>query len=549
MNFNDYMDWKAMSVLGLLPAENPEFKEKELLVNDIENVHHQRMVEYVTWYAGGSDAIYNLYNVNSMVEYPTEPFYWKNRRSYYWCKSATDDEIKRTHCGFVRDMIDTTVLVCGDASYSVGDAQNRQFIAGMDAETVLDKVLEANSFQSLCRRRQMPMTLVEGWGAFKITWNVELYGDDPVIHYYRAENVRVYRRAGRLLGMTFLDWYNGGLGKKYLVAETRLRKNGRCSVTTECFRVDGDNLAFVDAEEAKGIIGSGSNWSDMPCLFAEPCSFYDDPLHNYEGRSVLEGKLDLLDDLDQAFSQASNTVRRSGPIETLDIEYCERDPKTHEPKLPKTFERKYVVIQGQRNSLGESEGGKPIDVTQPQLNTQMYDDHILTLERTVINGHLSPSTMGLDIDRKDHSKDDTVRDISVTLFTRNHINKEEGRILTSLARQVLVAKEYLATGVVTKMPEDWMVKVTFDEFSDKSYEAKVESLSAVLVNDGISPEMYVDKVYGKTIAGDARQREIQWITENHKNPVQDAGMMGGAMDVDGMSDVAQQDDAAVLGGA
>lgn len=526
MNVTQYLEAMALSVLGLMDAPSPEFKEKELLVNDMNNVMRQRIVEYVTWVSGDSDALFNLYNVNNMIEFPTEPYYWKNRRSFYWARSATDDDVKRTHCGFARDMIDTSVLVCGDPVITVKEGQS---IGGVDAGQCLDNILEANDFYSIRRKKQMPMTLTEGWGAWKITWNVKAYGKEPVLSYYRAENVRVWRRMNRLLGITFLDWYTDGKGHKYLVAETRVNDPKGCYFRTDYFMGDESSLQVIDRDDCP-FKCEGDAWKDMPCLFAEPCSYYEDPLHGYEGRSVLEGRLDLLDDLDQAFSQAANTVRRSTPIETFDLDFCERDPKTLEPKLPKTFERKYIQIRGKANSYGEKEVSKPVDVTQPSLNTQLYDEHILTLERTIVNGHLSPATLGLDIDKKDHSKDDSKRDISVTLFTRNHLTKEDGKTIKSLMRQLLVAKEFLATGKVTKRPCDWDVEVAFDEFSDQSFESKLEALSSVLVNDGISPEMYVDKVYGNSISEEDRQKEIDWITENHKNRTQSDQMEANPME-------------------
>ena len=537
MNLTQYLEAVALSVLGLMDAPSPEFKGKELLVNDMRNVMRQRIVEYVTWYSGDSDALYNLYNVNNMIEFPTEPYYWKNRRAFYWSKSATDDEVKRTHCGFARDMIDTSVLVCGDPIINVDETQ---YINKEQARVYLNNILEENQFYSIRRKKQMPMTLTEGWGAWKITWNVKAYGKEPVLHYYRAENVRVWRRRNRLLGITFLDWYDDGQGHKYLVAETRVNDPAGCYFRTDYFKGDDSSLSVIDRKECPFRV-EGDAWSNMPCLFAEPCSYYEDPLHGYEGRSVLEGRLDLLDDLDQAFSQASNTVRRSTPIETFDLDYCERDPKTMEPKLPKTFERKYIQIRGKVNSYGEKDISKPVDVTQPNLNTQLYDEHILTLERTIINGHLSPATLGLDVDRKDRAHDDSKRDIAVTLFTRNHLTKEDGKMITSLMRQLLVAKEFLATGKVTRLPKDWNVDVSFDEFSDQSYESKVETLSSVLVNDGISPEMYVKKVYGNSLSEEDFQREVDWITENHKNKVQDDQMeQNPMMDMEGMQESMQE---------
>ena len=540
MNLTDYLDQVAWAVLGAVPTKSPLFAEKDMLVNDLKNVERQSLVEYATWYDGDSSALMNLYKVDNMVEFPTEPFYWANRRRFFWSLAASSkEEVKCVHCDFAKDMVDTAVLVMGDAYVSVGGSKEgqKQWMAdGMtEAGDALRGVLEANDFNSLCRRKQIPYTMAEGWGGFKITWNTSLYGKDPVVHYYRAENTRVHRRAGRLFGMTFLDWYRIG-AYRYLVAETRMRRqDGTYSSRFNVFKAvgDSDELMICEPSEA-GIEGNG--WDNMPCMFAEPCSFYDDPLHGREGKSVYEGKLDMLDDLDMAFSIASDVVKGSAPLYTYDLDYCERDPKTKQPKRPAMFTKRFVMVSGQRNALGEKDMSKPVEVIQPDLNLSMFDEHVDSLKRNIISGHLSPATFGLDVDKKDHSKDDTVRDVSVTLFTRTHLCGEEGRIIKSVCQQLLTAKEYLMTGKVCRMPCDWDVRVEFDDFSDKSYEAKVAALSSVLVNDGISPEMYVRKVYGNTLSDEERQKEIDWITENHKNRAQDAGMGGGMADMDSGAD-------------
>ena len=141
------------------------------------------------------------------------------------------------------------------------------------------------------------------------------------------------------------------------------------------------------------------------------------------------------------------------------------------------------------------------------------------------------------MEKKDRSKDDSKRDISVTLFTRNHLCKVDSGTIRSLVRQLMVAKEFLATGKVSHRPEDWDIKVSFDEFSDQSFESKIETLSSVLVNSGISPEMYVKKVYGNSLSEDDAKKEVEWISEQHKKqPEQDMGdnpfgEMGGDMPV------------------
>ena len=506
MKISDYLRAVAFAVLGLEKTQAPDSEEKLAFVNDLDDVVRQRDVEYRTWYAGDSDELLNLYHYDAMITFRTERWYWKNKRSYYWSVSSDENTIKRTHSGFPKAIIDTLVYILGMPTVQCADA---------DAQARLEGILEQNDFWSIYEKQQIPMTLVSGWGSYKITWDESMYGAVPVINWVGALDCRTYKKSGRVVGITFLDWYDNPKGERFLIAENRVRPpkkgvGGKSDVTV--YRAAGDNLSPCSMSEAGTDLTSRCSWEGLPCLFAVPCSFFDDNLHGYDGRSVFEGKIDVFDDIDQAMSIASNTDRRNTPIETFDTNYAERD-KDGMPKLPSFFERRYVAVQGQRNSIGETEGNAPVTVTQPQLNADQHMQLIEFLMRVAISGILSPSTMGLDVAKKDNA--DAIREKDkTTVFVRNAIAKKEKRILEDLFNQVLMADEYLRTGKITK--EDYGVTVTFDEFSDQSFENKIQTMATVLANDGISPEQYVDKVYGTSLDEEARQREIAWLTEKHK---------------------------------
>ena len=212
--------------------------------------------------------------------------------------------------------------------------------------------------------------------------------------------------------------------------------------------------------------------------------------------------------------QQSNTARRSTPIEVFDLDFCERDPRTKAPRMPKTFERKYVGVRGKTNSSGEKQGSLPVQITQPNLNTDLLSSYIEDIKRTIISGHLSPATMGIDVDKR--AGQDTLHERNKeTVFTRNHLCNEEGAVLKDIFNQALIAHEWLSTGKISVL--DYGVSVEFDEFSDVSFESKADTLSKAYVNGGMSPRMYVDRLYGKSISDEAKEREIAYLEQNEKN--------------------------------
>lgn len=561
MNISQYLESKAFAVLGLLPAMTPTEMEKMLFVNDFEEIVKQRIQEYNVWYSGNSDSLLDFYNYSARIEYRTEYYHYKNKRDYFWSRASLENQIKRSHSGFIKNVVDTMVYICGTpvADVDYGQVEGTVLTIGgtVPAKDALEKIIDTNDFWGIYQKEQMPMTMVEGWGAYKITWNVDVYGTEPVITYYRAENTRIYKRFGRVVGITFLDWYKDIEGNRYLVAETRVFSHkDRGTFYIECFEeVSDGNLKAVSSTKGKEFLPkTGVIYTNMPCLFAEACVFYEDNLYDLPGKSIIEGKIDLLDDLDQAMSQVSNTVRRSTPLLVYDLDYVERDRKGV-PKLPNLFECRFINVQGRKNAMGESNGtSKPIDVIQPQLNTQMYDDHINALQRAISGGYLSPATLGLDVAKKDNADSQREKE-KVTVFTKNFLCKTEARILSSILNQALIAKEYLSTGKITR--EDWNVVVTFDDFADASYENKIQTLSAVLANDGISPSMYVEKVYGNSLSDEDKKKEIEWLESKHKqqaapeeNPFGEEGMDGfdGEMPEAG-SDGDEKKSPAVLGKA
>ena len=555
-SLEEYLEARALSVLGLMPAPNPTEEAKFAFTNDMTEIRKQKVALAVAWYSGESDELLRVYNYNARIEFRTEYYYYENDRSYFWSIAALEKETKRTHSGFGKAIIDTIVDICGvpvaDAGKGpdgVSPAVLGKDLSGMDvfAQKALDDLLHANMFWDLYQNKQMPLTLVEGYGAYKITWDKAVFGCDPVITYYRANDVRIYERCNRVLGMTFLDYYRDGKGQRYLVAETRVLERGGQSATfiTECFKEYGQQLIAVHGDECDFLPVKMGVQTGMPCLFAQPCRFYHDHTTMSFGKGVLDSKFDVLDGLDQTLSILENTVRVATPLVTFDTNFADRDEHGM-PKLPNLYNQNFIQIRGRKNEFGSEAGGsKPIEVTQPQIDVDRFVRAIEQYERLMINGILSPATMGLDVNKQD-SKGALEEKDKTTVFTRNHVLEREKDILEGLIKQALLAKQYLLMG---KVDAFWLKPtVEFDEFSDTSYESKIESLSSVLANNAISPKMYVKKVYGNSLDDKGRDEETKWLDEQkQKGQLQAQDEMFGG-DEEGSGEGGQEDLGAVLGG-
>ena len=59
-------------------------------------------------------------------------------------------------------------------------------------------------------------------------------------------------------------------------------------------------------------------------ILGVPTRIFHDPSDVNYGRSILAGKIDLFDDLDQALSQASQTVKVSTPVSYTHLDVYKR---------------------------------------------------------------------------------------------------------------------------------------------------------------------------------------------------------------------------------
>ena len=521
MNVSDYLRNKAYSVLGLRNAFSPVESEKFTFVNDLEGIANHDFEEYNAWYSGSADALLQFFNYNDLITYQKEPFYYKNKRSYYWAVASEEDGIKRTHSGIPRAVVDTLVSIVGTPVVSF-------MHAGEDADDmhacILNDYLRKSGFWREYRQRQMPLTMVDGWGAWKISWNTAL-DPNPTFSYYRADRVRVYRVSGVLVGMTFLDWYTDGKNR-YLVAETRVRHGAGYDYTYDFFKtqnIKGDSGLVVCEQKDIPMIGNVEDITGMPSLFAVPCSFFHDNFTYREGKSLFQGKTDLFDDLDQTLSQMSNTIRRSTPIEQFNLDFCERR-QNGRPVMPNTYERKYIGIKGGASALtGGHASTPPVTVTQPQVNAEMYRSAFESTLMACIIGYMAPSYVGISTAVGRAESADSKRESNkTTVLFRNGICETESEILRELFTEWLLAKEYIENKTFT--PETYDLSVKFDQFSDVAWEVKLDAVTRGLAGGVLSPEMAVEMLYGNSLPDSEKKREMEYIKSTIDQQAQTAQM-------------------------
>lgn len=530
----EYVRRKALGLLGLIDSSiDPRVREERLtFVNDINEVLKDKLKEYNVWYAGDADELLNFYTRANMIDYNTDPLYNRNKKSYFWAVSSTENDIKRTHSGQPRNIVDTLVDIIGLPSIFIGDDKLEKI------DKRLKDILEENNFDRLLLQKARPLTFVEGWGAWKINWDTSL-SDNPVLLYYRADAVDfIFRNDKQLVAIIYKDYYQDEKGKNYVLFETRRieKKEVKDEVTgikstvpcllieKELFQITGQSevlkkMELKDLPQLKdtkeSIIVTNFN-----SFLGAPSIIYEDNHDDVYGRSIFTGKIDLFDDLDQCYSQAANTVRRSTSIEYFNTQYLEKNDEGM-PVMPHAFDRKYIAYKGGRTGDGTFDNNGPVQVVQPRLDFTSYSVEEQNILINILSGIMSPATLGIDVAKKDNAAAQREKE-KVTIFTRNTVIYEETKIFKRLANDLLVAWELMHTGQVTCKKYD--ISVQYEEFADASFENKLETVLAGWQAGIMSDETALKYLHGDRLSEEMFKKELEWV-QAQREKSEGGGMM------------------------
>lgn len=526
MTVKEYIRKKALGLLGLIDTGiDPRVRDERLtFINNIDEIVTNKLKEYNVWYAGDADELLNYYTRASSINYNTDPLFNRNKKSYFWSVSATETDIKRTHSGQPRNIVDTLVNTIGKPHIGVGKPSDK-ILEKVDKR--LKKILKDNGFSKLLMQKARPMTLVEGWGAWKINWDNN-FRDTPILLYYRADAVDFIYKSGQLVAIIYKDYYQDEKGKNYILFETR-RIEGRdvdeqrvpcLLIEKELFRINGEStvltpMKLTDLPQLKDVTETVMI-SNFDRFLGCPFIIYEDNNEDCYGRSIFTGKIDLFDDLDQCMSQSANTVRRSTTHEYFNTQFLERDDKTGMPMMPKDFDRKYILYRGAMGSDGSSASSDPVQVTQPKLDFSQYSAEETNILLHIISGVMSPATLGIDVAKKDNAEAQREKE-KVTIFTRNTFAEEEGHVLEYLMNDILCADEFMHKGELSN--KDYEVYIKYDEFADSSFESKLETVLTGWQAGVMSDELAVELLH-KDSSDSVKERELKFIKDQREKDEQ-----------------------------
>lgn len=498
-------------------------------------VLREKQEEYAIWYEADSNALLDYY-INAGFTQASNPESFRNSRDYFWAIVGKEPEVKCSHSGVPKEIINTLVRILGKPKITISKTEavdgNVKEINDINLTDVVCKIIEDNDFYSIHSDDQLPYGMVVGDGAYFINVDTAL-SDLPIIEFIDGRNVEFERKANRIISVTARKYYAYN-DKGYMLTDKRSTKSAideegnKKRIATVEYRLYelvnpltdevGKEVELNTIPDTAGL--ESLEYLNIDTMLAVPVVFNYDK-DTKRGKSFLAGKLDLCDDLDQSISQTSNVTRLSTPVDYLPEGLIDYD-SNGKPKKINRYDRRYVTLPADRNAVGQNL--MKVETTQPELNFGQYNDDQLEILMKILTGLMSPATLGIDLARKDNAAAQREKE-KVTLVTRDALVDKQTTILSRLFNVVLKVYAYM-NGKDTR--QDYKVTVNYPEYANPTFENKLAYLAPTYVSGGISEEKYIDELWEDALSEEDKKHEVKSLKERRNSAYQQYG--GGSLD-------------------
>lgn len=496
-----------------------------MYVSNEEMLRLGEIMEYTTWYNGNSSELLEFYTESMNTYFPSNPIYLRNRMQYFWARSVNAKKaFRRTHDNLFADIIDVLTNVVGTPTI-VGDEKK-----------LAEDLEESTGLFHIVNQKQIPLTLAQGTGCFKISSSP--YESTPSLDYYTADRVRYHARGEHITGIDFIDYLKDDKGLKYMLVEKRyLTKSGEngggdLHIDFHLYRwvnwQDSGNteVDLKTLEETKDLSPSTVT-KGLGKLFAVPTTILMDKRGGLYGRSIGEGKLDLLDMVDEAWSIEGRAVRLSTPqtyipeslLKTTEVPVTD-GYGNHEIKIervePDEFDRDFVITNDDVIPNGDGRlqsGGIMID--QPHMDVDQYDKTRRRAIIEILNGIMSVATLGVTLNPGMNEPLESREREKITTLTRNIIVAKEKTILENVLTDLMDMADYKRNGYFFLRAEKdkTRAEVRFSEFANPSLETELKVLGSAWSSGQISTELYVENLWRDRLTDEEKQAEKERLEQ------------------------------------
>lgn len=503
---------KVMSKLGLVKVNSPLYGERLTFVNDDEAIRLYKVKANKVWANGDASEKLNFYTNQISFGFFDNPFYQRNELNLFWSISAKEQYIKRTSSDFANSIINTISNVCGVPQITF---ENEEY------QKIWEEIAKVNDFNILLSQDIRTNALITGTSVAKINFDTD-FMKIPIIENVDAENVSIITNYGQIIAIIFKTFYKYK-DNDYVLFETRRKDQENSYIEYELFKkVNTNEIKKCDLSE----VPDTSKFTNLVFkgvheILGVPFIYFKNPIYKNYGKGILEGKFTELDNLDQAESVASWCVRVSTPIEYYSEDVLERRNKNGIPSVPSAFNRQYVKKETLPNGDGEV-NDPSIITTQPKLDIAQYQNEIANIKLAILDGLISPATMGMDMARNNNALAQREKE-KITISTRNTINRAETEALKKLIKIAIATYKFLNSNGVFNIDDEMEINIKYDEFANPSFENELPILGNAWNLGQISTEKYVELLWGDKISDEDKAKEVAYLEKNRMRDNLDMG--------------------------
>lgn len=464
------MNWiqnLVKKLLRFIPARDRDVSIREAYTFQ-ENIQKNRI-----WYQGEAAEIEQFFGKTASAEVELTRF---------WAASP-NGKIRKIHSGIVGMVIDRYKdIVTADMNSICLDEDTK-------AQEKWDKISEDNCFEYV-QAYAIQHMLALGDGAFKIS--TDECSSYPIIEFYEMDNVSFVYRYGRLMEIKFYTDYAKG-EKTYRLEETY----GKGYIRYKLYGSNGKECSIDMVDELKGI---GDTAFDGDFIMGVPFMVFHSNKWKGRGKALFEGKTEVLDALDEVISQWLDAVRLGRIKRYIPEDLIPRDPLTGELMPANPFDNDFIGIG---TLAGEGTENK-IDISQPVISYEAYMNSYLNFLDMVLQGIMSPSTLGIDLKKTDNALSQREKE-KITLHVRNEIVKALNTAIPQLVDRALKTYDLMYGAA----PGEYKVSLKFGEYASPDFDSTVETVSKAKQSGIMSIEKSVDELYGDSMTEDEKAKEVK----------------------------------------
>lgn len=499
-----FRNWLGLTNENLKPTHELDELRKDILTQNIQSKNRE-LNEYWLWYTGTAQKLTMFYQ--AYLQVPA-------KQDYFYARTRYEDN-KKTHSGLPKVMVDTLTNVTGIPSVTLNvigkdenDEENKTYLE--ERQALMEEIIDFNDFKNIIKQDVRAKTLVIGGGAIFVS-NLREQNEafvKPIIEFVDERFCEIETVGNIFVAATKKTDYKVE-GKIFTHYERRSYN------LIENWLVDdsGNRVSLSKVPELAELEDEIVLKIDM--IPAVPVR-YKNGTNNTYGMSIYSGKLDLFDDYDQTTSQLAELVRKSTPIEYLPGDLLSIDKRTGEPIAPTVYDRKFITL---KKSMRQ-DSKEQIEIHQPELRFAEIVSVGINQLTQIFNGIISPASLGINVGA-DASGESVREKERVTFVTRDDIIDNEIGVVKRVLELALRIDDYMNG---REFVED-DVHVDYPDFSSPTFDKLVQTLLPMWAQKAISPEKFIDLLYGDNLSEEEREKELAWLNKEHE-PVLDFNFLG-----------------------